>query len=744
MRLFWAKVVEEGVGACAQFKEWRHFGGMVRDASVSTLQQGGSGEVATLKLAVAPTDPSRGYAVAAEPGELPNLVAEAGPANPQLGAFMLLFKYEDGQGPAAGARDAGPGVKVLGGASGACFAWNASGASLAQAFERALPKTALRSRSEVAVRRTGRGDATSDWGYTHTLTFGGGSATSGDMQVAAAAHRGVGGGVVFVPSPATVGRAGAGAQAGLAAASFAAVETNAAQAAEAEVGQGRLVGSAGGLWRVEYLGPLVWANGTRSVEQIRWSHAGGDPAAPGALAQLKGPAAEFAVANFTAGRPVALGKTNVTVALSSAVAKSLSPGDAWVLLVAVCPGPDGAALGNPQAPVPPLAVRAGAAVVQQGGAAARELTLGAAFGGDKSGASDLWLVNQEFAVRMPGTEVQRVLLGDTNKNGQAHSGPQTWDAGSPTFTLRFKGQSTACLNWDAKDHEVQQALRAIGAEVTVTRGTDAADAPNGFVWSVYFDSPELDNQDLPQLVANTTGNTFSRLDGQGNPVACPALNASSGEFVAVETVTQGDTQGGRFRAPTHTCGPAVQNDCPEAPTVPLARVTGGAYGAQDLTAPAYWVGGFEAGATAYGPAGASDTVDVYKVTGLRYVVDFDSNLGDLPSLAVDAGGLPGSSPSTHALVEGELPTSVALPGLPTGLPFFSRVTAPPRGSIPSGTGTPRSSSPGRVPAGVPPEPTGVAASVALHVDEVQTVTVIPRLAKVTLVVPQPFGSSHVS
>ena len=154
----------------------------------------------------------------------------------------------------------------------------------------------------------------------------------------------------------------------------------------------------------------------------------------------------------------------------------------------------------------------------------------------------------------------------------------------------------------------------------------------------------------------------------------------------------------------------VDNDCPEAPTVPLALPLSGAYGHQALP-PAYFPGG--SGAEAFA---------VYKVTGLRYSVRFDSNLGDLESLAVDQALLPGSAPDVAALVEGALPSGATLGGLPTGLPFATRVTAASAlhavgyGNASAGVSVAHA-------AGPPGAPGGLRAGLALHVDEVQEVTV---------------------
>ena len=98
----------------------------------------------------------------------------------------------------------------------------------------------------------------------------------------------------------------------------------------------------------------------------------------------------------------------------------------------------------------------GSKVVEEGTAAVNELTLGtpydgdaappdtlappttgaygaiSATGGSRFAYEPLWLVNQEFSVRMPGTEVQRILVGDALRTSEG------WHNGNPTFVLEFE------------------------------------------------------------------------------------------------------------------------------------------------------------------------------------------------------------------------------------------------------------------------------------------------------------------
>jgi hypothetical protein len=356
---------------------------------------------------------------------------------------LLLLRYGadaagmDGSGSFGGTRVVGPAsgeAGSSGGGVGQCFAWNATARQLERAFGAVLPPRAPGGAPgpEVHVSRTGRGDATSRWGFTHALTFHGG-AVRGDVSVAAAQHLQLGA-TVFVPTAATLAAAtGAGVRGGDGLAAFA-----------QKAGADAYPWATSALVEVAYLGPLVWANGSHSVEQLAWTVQ---------LDAFGGAPSAAVVANFTAGgAAVELAGYNVTVALSAAVPAVLRAGDAWVLLIARCDGTEAAASASGLAPagalqpVPGWAVGVRLTALVEGHAPAKQLTLGAAFGGDAGGSVPLYLVNPTFAVAAPGTEVQRVLLGDTfTPGGEA----QSWGSDSPTWTLTFGGETTRCLDWNA-------------------------------------------------------------------------------------------------------------------------------------------------------------------------------------------------------------------------------------------------------------------------------------------------------
>ena len=165
-------------------------------------------------------------------------------------------------------------------------------------------------------------------------------------------------------------------------------------------------------------------------------------------------------------------------------------GDTWAVAAIVC---------NGNAKSPP-GTKARVTVDREGNADVKALALATPFAGTQTGPEEVYLVNQHFTVRAPATAVQRVLVKDTT-NG-------VWTNGEPEFTLGVPGgggagtlNKTVCLKWNAFDYEVQRTIeKNLGLSVTVTRGVDNADAPNGYVYSIYFDGDDAtDNRKIGAL-----------------------------------------------------------------------------------------------------------------------------------------------------------------------------------------------------------------------------------------------------
>jgi hypothetical protein len=124
-------------------------------------------------------------------------------------------------------------------------------------------------------------------------------------------------------------------------------------------------------------------------------------------------------------------------------------------------------------------------------------------------------------------------------------------------------------------------------------------------------------------------------------------------------------------------------------------------------------------ATIVGPL--RENLRLYKVDGHLYTVRFDTNLGNVPALAVNGDDLVGEdilSYSTDDVVQGVLPLSLQISGLSNGVPYYVRVRAH------SAIGWSEFSDPiaKQAPMTVPSAPTFTWAGYAAHVDEIQTIT----------------------
>ena len=141
----------------------------------------------------------------------------------------------------------------------------------------------------------------------------------------------------------------------------------------------------------------------------------------------------------------------------------------------------------------------------------RQLTLATAYAGDAAREESIRAVPQTLAVAGAGTEVQTITVADLNN--------KHWKHGTPYFRVILGNFSTAsgsqpdtmtgCLPWDAEDWQVEEEINAIsswwcksGDCVTVTRREDPLLAPNGYVWSVYFDGGDVAATNVPQLVVD--------------------------------------------------------------------------------------------------------------------------------------------------------------------------------------------------------------------------------------------------
>eukprot|EP00937_MAST-01D_sp_MAST-1D-sp2_P001211 g1211.t1 len=358
----------------------------------------------------------------------------------------------------------------------------------------------------------------------------------------------------------------------------------------------------------------------------------------------------------------------------------------------------------------------------EGSQAIKELTLETPYAGSAVGIRAAYLVAPTFRVMAPLREVQQIIVKDTTAN-------PTHTFGTQKYVLRFthgtpSPSQTIALDWNAPEAQVEAALNALanvqtsmladaacsnfhltgyGPEldglataadacrrpIQVTRSTDAALAPKGYVYNVYFEGSAVSGDiTMLEVLDSTASGAWSCADPGGT---CSITVSPAVEGTAPPLDPR--TKAGDARLLTAT-------------TLPLASVG-------DLTAKT-------AARAIGGSVTASAALPLYKVNGHLWSIAMDSYLGDMPAMAADASGLIGDNSAVTVVdnvVRGTLPRAMAIPQLATGIPYFTRVAA--ANSVGMG---PVSSVESGVPIAAPVAVGELAAGHAIHVDEVQTVT----------------------
>ena len=376
-------------------------------------------------------------------------------------------------------------------------------------------------------------------------------------------------------------------------------------------------------------------------------------------------------------------------------------GDKWIERIVLCGAQNTGTSPHPAGGYDGLKVEV--ATLADGSRPVNELSLVGAYQGKSVGFQETFLVPQTFTIADPGYEVQTITVKDTEDS--------SWANGSPQYRLRYgwpsargkgdgaveRNATTACIDWDASDREVEEALNSLDTLcdfnehtwnqdrdetrlpapcVTVTRREDLVHAPNGYVYSIYYTGNKVSDMNVELIMANATDPT-----GTG---ACTGFDTDNGESVSVATIVDG------FDAEIYSGSSLAIGDI------------------DDSTSPGKFLG-------------AGKKLPVYKVSGNYWTVQFDSNLGDLEAIDVSGSSLSSSATvSVHDnLVKGMLPHDLPITDLLTGVPYYMRVAA--RNAL--GFSDFSSPSSMAVPAEVPPAPEGIAGDVALHINEVQKITV---------------------
>jgi hypothetical protein len=292
-----------------------------------------------------------------------------------------------------------------------------------------------------------------------------------------------------------------------------------------------------------------------------------------------------------------------------------------------------------------------------------------------------YLVPGLYSILEHQVQVQQLVISDTSSDG-------VWNEGHPFYQIYSAdaNSTTECLAWNASDADVEDALNSIIscdssdiACILVVRYEDAVNAPNGFIYNIYFEGDGLYDASLLEVLT-TTSNCSSTFDASGK------------EFVNVSVLTTGDDRT-RF---TSTI-------------LPL-----GSY--EDSTDKDRWYGSNDEG------------YPVYRVNGIGWDVNFETNLGNLRAIEASSTALLSSGSSIQIIddiTQGVHPTYVELNNLLTGIAYDVSVQSHTSKGFSSLDGN-SASSYAAIPATVPPSMDDITTAIALHVDEVQEVIIATK------------------
>lgn len=337
---------------------------------------------------------------------------------------------------------------------------------------------------------------------------------------------------------------------------------------------------------------------------------------------------------------------------------------------------------------------------------------------DEVAETPVHLLPPIYTVHEDTFEVQQVIVKDTD-NGAIWGGDAA--LADASFKLIYVDEATGCLSYQSTESQVEEALGALSGLcssnssgssgsssdsnsgnnhcVTVTRTVDPVQAPNGFVFTIYFNGEAMaaaNRGDVPELTIDTANSD------------CTPFIPAGGESAEVKTMRNGSASMA-YTSSQLPLGPLVG-------PLESRQISSSVLGPDSSSR---WHG-----------SSAQDLV-LYRVTGTLWTATFDEYLGDVPAMEISMGSLPQSADARvfDNVLTGVNPTSIALNPLKTGVPHYARV----RASSEVGDSL-SSSSDMAIPSDVPPPPTNLSVGHALQVEEVQSITLaathIPEVQRI--------------
>lgn len=652
-------VFNEGIGSCSeasdpdnlQNNEWEHYYGMVRDVNLDTVIDGGSAEVQVLTLAA-------------------NEAVESG-------GYFAIF---------AGYNDLVNATRLHG--KSYCFDWGVSEKKFSERLDSLLTTVTGSNFSQVDVTRSGMGAEIDHFGYSYTIKYTGDMVHGNmpplfietDLDTTNPTYSGTG---VNDLTFTTNRRIYNGPDVLIITVEITDVEYK---------------------WKNVSTGEKCELTDTRLTRDCVKTHLNDTYQwrIEDELSSLSIPNPKFSSSGSSTdieinpGVPKEIGNTGVFITFESDVGHKV--GDKWVEYIVRCS--DGLAKMNR------TDVSITVDTILEGVRDVQELTLESSYHGKAAGTIEGVLVPQTFAVTEPSYEVQVITVQKTASSSWLSSSEY------PAYQISLsrndsKIMESTCVPYDATDRDLEQALRPYcrklaqenrprhhdnvfgymaeveegegGDCVSVTRREDAINAPNGYIYSVYFTGEFVKNRNIPQMILNTSA-------------ACSqyrTFKSHLSESVTIETAVDGYESTALLNSIDFT-----KNELPISPP-------------GNPTAPGTYIGN------------EGELLPIYKMSGHYWTVQFETNLGDLSKMTVDASGLNSAAvvKVQDDIVKGVLPDAYQMNGLLTGVPYFSRVMAR------NGLGFSNYSNVDlRIAAEMPPATENLASDFALHLNEVQTIT----------------------
>ncbi|GAB9464893.1 hypothetical protein Gpo141_00002316 [Globisporangium polare] len=305
------------------------------------------------------------------------------------------------------------------------------------------------------------------------------------------------------------------------------------------------------------------------------------------------------------------------------------------------------------APMPPTSSVTVTAVTP-GGQPSGDFVVTQLYQGERPGDHVAYSVSQLFTVMSEQFDVQKVVvLNPAN------------DITTGTYNLMLNGVITGAISWNADEPTMENALtltvaNAKDGDIVVTRRTDSAAAPNGYVYTIYFSGDSVKGNLAQVTVFAKT--TF----GSGD--------------VQVSTIANGVDGVSPFKANS----------------IPLACV---------------------GSPTTSSPFLSNDAVlSVFKVNGFFWTIKFKSTVGNIPALGTQTSALTGKLTIVDDFVMGSASNSYVMTNLLPGINYYVHVAA----ATDIGLG-PFTSTASIIPSGVASSVQNIAAGYALYAREVQEV-----------------------